>query len=78
MNHASFSPAFTIGIALAAGVLAQGLARHLRVPGIVLLLATGVLLGPDGVGLVQPHALGSGLEATRSPTRSSPKPVSRR
>lgn len=63
MDHASFSPAFTIGIALAAGVLAQGLARHLRVPGIVLLLATGVLLGPDGVGLVQPHALGSGLEA---------------
>ena len=63
MDHASFSPAFTIGIALAAGVLAQGLARHLRVPGIVLLLGTGVLLGPDGIGLVQPDVLGGGLEA---------------
>ncbi len=63
MDHATFSPAFTIGIALAAGVLAQGLARHLRVPGIVLLLGTGVLLGPDGVGLVQPAVLGPGLEA---------------
>lgn len=63
MDHASLNPAFTIAIALAAGVLAQGLARHLRVPGIVLLLATGVLLGPEGVGLVRPAALGPGLEA---------------
>jgi NhaP-type Na+/H+ or K+/H+ antiporter len=63
MEHATANPAFTIGIALAAGVVAQGLARHLRVPGIVLLLATGVLLGPEGIGLVRPDSLGSGLQA---------------
>jgi NhaP-type Na+/H+ or K+/H+ antiporter len=63
MEHASVSPAFTVAIGLAAGVLAQGIARHLRVPGIVVLLFTGVLLGPEGFGLVQPDALGHGLEA---------------
>jgi Kef-type K+ transport system membrane component KefB len=40
-------PALTIAFALAAGMIAHTMARHLRVPGIVLLLATGVLLGPD-------------------------------
>jgi NhaP-type Na+/H+ or K+/H+ antiporter len=47
------------------GVLVQSLARHLRVlPGIVLLLAAGAALGPDGLGWVQPEALGAGLDAT--------------
>ncbi|MGH0030557.1 MAG: cation:proton antiporter [Myxococcota bacterium] len=54
-------PAFTLVLALAIGVLAQSLARHLRVPGIVLLLAAGAGLGPDGLGWVQPDALGEGL-----------------
>ncbi len=56
-------PNFTIALALAAGVLSQSLARHLRVPGIVVLLVAGVGLGPDGLGWVDPHAIGSGMYA---------------
>ncbi len=56
-------PNFTIALALAAGVLSQSLARHLRVPGIVVLLLAGVGLGPDGLGWVDPQAIGSGLYA---------------
>ncbi len=48
-------------MALLAGMLAQGIARHLRLPGIVLLLLAGVCLGPDGLGWVQPRQLGDGL-----------------
>ena len=50
-----------LAVALAAGIVAQSLARHLRVPGIVLLLAFGAGLGPDGLGWVQPQSLGEGL-----------------
>jgi NhaP-type Na+/H+ or K+/H+ antiporter len=51
----------SVALALAAGMVAQSLARHLRVPGIVLLLAAGVLLGPDVAGIVQPESLGRTL-----------------
>lgn len=54
-------PAFTLVLALTVGILAQSLARHLRVPGIVLLLVAGAALGPDGLGWIDPRALGSGL-----------------
>ena len=54
-------PAFTLVLALAVGVMAQAAARHLRVPGIVLLLFVGAGLGPDGLGWVQPEVLGEGL-----------------
>lgn len=54
-------PALTVTLALAAGIVAQSLAQHLRVPGIVLVLAAGVLLGPDVAGVVRPEALGEGL-----------------
>lgn len=53
----------TLVLALAAGVFAQSIARRLHVPGIVLLLAAGVGLGPDGLGWVQPRDLGSDLFA---------------
>lgn len=53
--------ALTIGLALIAGMMAQVLARRLRVPGIVVLLATGVLLGPELLNIVQPESLGPGL-----------------
>jgi NhaP-type Na+/H+ or K+/H+ antiporter len=56
-------PTFTLALALAAGVLAQSAARHLKVPGIVLLLLAGVGLGPDGLGWVKPRDLGDGLYA---------------
>jgi NhaP-type Na+/H+ or K+/H+ antiporter len=55
-------PALTVAIALAAGVVAQAVAHHLRVPGIVLFLLAGVLLGPDVLGVVRPGNLGHGLE----------------
>ncbi len=55
-------PAFTVAVALAAGVIAQALAHHIRVPGIVVFLLAGVLLGPDGFGIVQPENMGHGLE----------------
>jgi NhaP-type Na+/H+ or K+/H+ antiporter len=55
-------PAFNVGLALATGMLAQALARHLRIPGIVLLLAAGVVLGPDLLGIVRPESLGGGLQ----------------
>jgi NhaP-type Na+/H+ or K+/H+ antiporter len=56
-------PDFAFAIALGAGVSAHVVARHLRLPSIVLLLATGVALGPDGLGWIQPSALGDGLSA---------------
>lgn len=53
----------TLALAMLVGVLAQAAARHARIPGIVLLLALGVGLGPDGADLVRPHLLGAALPA---------------
>jgi NhaP-type Na+/H+ or K+/H+ antiporter len=55
------NPALTVAIALAAGVLAQSAARHLGIPGIVLLIASGIVLGPDLLGVVRPDSLGESL-----------------
>ncbi|MEE8475891.1 MAG: cation:proton antiporter [Myxococcota bacterium] len=55
------SAALTLVLALAVGVVAQAVARHVRVPGIVLLLVSGVALGPDVLGWVRPLSLGQGL-----------------
>ena len=64
--------ALTISIALAAGITTQSLARHLKIPGIVLLLAAGILLGPDvgpGTGGNGTATLDTGgiLQGTDSP-----------
>ncbi len=62
MNAAVFNnPALTIALALVLGILAQAFAHHLRVPGIVLLLAAGVIFGPDGAGVIRPETLGPAL-----------------
>jgi NhaP-type Na+/H+ or K+/H+ antiporter len=62
MENAAFAdPALTVALALAAGMLAQALAQHLRIPGIVLLLGMGVLLGPDVLNVVRPGTLGASL-----------------
>ncbi len=51
-----------MALGLAAGIIAQSLARHARLPGIVILLVTGALLGLDGLNLLRPEDLGHGLE----------------
>lgn len=51
----------TIVWATGAGLLAQLLAHRLRIPAIVPLLAMGVVLGPSGLEVVHPAALGGGL-----------------
>lgn len=62
MENLTFSnPELTIALGLAAGMIVQSAAYHLRIPGIVLLLITGVLLGPDISGVIQPDTLGSAL-----------------
>lgn len=56
-------PELTVGLALLAGMIAHAAAQHLRVPGIVVLLATGVLLGPDFAGAIRPETLGPSLHS---------------
>jgi len=48
-------------MAMAAGMSAQAIARHARLPGIVLLLGVGVLLGPDVANIVRPATMSIGL-----------------
>ncbi|HEX6209952.1 MAG TPA: cation:proton antiporter, partial [Methylomirabilota bacterium] len=55
------SVALTVALALAAGVLIQCVARTIRVPAIILLLAAGVVVGPTVLGWVRPAELGNGL-----------------
>jgi NhaP-type Na+/H+ or K+/H+ antiporter len=57
------NPALTLVLALAVGIFAQSVSRHLRIPGIVLLLLAGACLGPDGLAWIDPSSLGQGLVA---------------
>ena len=43
------------------GMIVQSVARHIKIPGIVLLLACGVLLGPDVINIIRPDLLGEAL-----------------
>ena len=63
MSPTEADPRLTFALALLAGMIAQAIARHLRLPGIVVLLLVGVSLGPDGLGWVLPRELGEGLFA---------------
>ncbi|MBZ0136629.1 MAG: cation:proton antiporter [Planctomycetes bacterium] len=56
------SPALTLSFALAAGMAALSLGTVLRVPGILLALGAGVLLGPDVLNAVRPATLGEWLQ----------------
>ena len=61
--EASFEITLQMVLAVGAGISAQVLAAYLKVvPGIVFLLLFGILLGSDGLGLLHPHLLGTGLE----------------
>ena len=55
------NPALTIGLSMVLGMLAQVGSRHLHLPGIVLLLLSGILFGPDGLNWIKPDSLGPGL-----------------
>ena len=55
------NPAFTIGLAMVIGMLAQTFSRHIRLPGIVILLGAGILFGPDGLNWVRPASLGPAM-----------------
>ncbi len=63
MEAEAASPSLTFALALGAGVTCQLVARHIRVPSIVLLLGAGVALGPDLLGWIDPDDLGQGLFA---------------
>lgn len=56
-----FDPSLTIAFALAAGIISQIVSHHVKIPGIVLLLFSGVILGPDVTGIIRPESLGSAL-----------------
>lgn len=51
----------TSAVAVVAGVCGLAIARRLRVPAILPLLFTGVLLGPSVAGIIDPGSLGKGL-----------------
>lgn len=59
---ADASAALVFGLALAIGMAAQVLARHIQMPGIVVLLACGVVFGPDALGIVVPDTLGGAVQ----------------
>ncbi|MBD2693916.1 cation:proton antiporter [Anabaena catenula] len=60
--EASFDITLQMVITVFAGISAQVMAAYFKLPSIVLLLLLGILLGADGVGLLHPHMLGTGLE----------------
>jgi len=58
----SFEITLLMVITIIAGISAQVIAEFLKVPSIVFLLLFGILLGPDGLGVLHPNLLGTGLE----------------
>jgi NhaP-type Na+/H+ or K+/H+ antiporter len=58
----SFALTVLMITAIVAGVTAQVVANYIRVPSIVFLLIFGVMLGGNGLGIMQPRDLGMGLE----------------
>jgi NhaP-type Na+/H+ or K+/H+ antiporter len=61
LSRIASDPSVTIALALFVGMLIHVLSEHLKVPSIILLLAAGILLGPDGAGIIQPSTLGVSL-----------------
>lgn len=53
------APTLVVALAMLVGVVAQALGRHMLIPGIVVLLGSGILLGPDALNLIRPRALGA-------------------
>jgi len=62
MEHSPLdSASLAIALAMVSGVIVQAIARHARLPGIVLLLAIGVLLGPDVADIIRTSSMGAAL-----------------
>ncbi|MDJ0519118.1 MAG: cation:proton antiporter [Trichodesmium sp. MO_231.B1] len=61
-----FNITLLIILTVASGIGSQVVAAYLKVPAIVFLLLFGILVGKDGLGLVHPSLLGSGLEVVVS------------
>lgn len=58
----AFELTLQIVITVLAGITAQVIGEYLKVPSIIFLLLFGIGLGRDGLALIQPQALGVGLE----------------
>ena len=58
MEEVPFNTTLLIVLAVLAGTAAQVMAGFLKVPSIVFLLMFGILLGPDGLGILHPNLLG--------------------
>jgi NhaP-type Na+/H+ or K+/H+ antiporter len=54
-------PVLITAIIVLVGLAAQVLASRLKLPSILLLLAAGMALGPDGLGVIRPQVYGGGL-----------------
>lgn len=61
-----FDITLLIILTVISGIGAQVVAAYLKVPAIVFLLLFGIVAGKDGLGLVHPNLLGSGLEVVVS------------
>ncbi|MEM7773575.1 MAG: cation:proton antiporter [Cyanobacteria bacterium P01_A01_bin.37] len=57
-----FEITLQIVAATIAGISAQVLGDYFKLPSIVFLLLFGILIGPEGLGLLHPAVLGTGLE----------------
>lgn len=57
-----FDIALIISIGLFAGLVAQSMAYHMKIPGIILLLITGFLLGPEGIKIIDPKVYHESLQ----------------
>ena len=56
------NPALTLGLAMALGMMSQVIARKFYLTGIIVLLAAGVIFGPDGLSWIQPSSLEPALQ----------------
>lgn len=59
---APFEITLQMVMTILAGISAQVIAEYLKVPSIIFLLLFGIALGQDGLGLLHPQMLGTGLE----------------
>lgn len=62
MDATALEITLQIVLTVIAGIGAQVLGEYLKVPSIVFLLLSGILLGGEGIGLLHPSLLGTGLE----------------